>query len=103
MSDSLSGTVDTVFTNGNGGSALDTVNEDMELILQQLEQARQHYLLALASQESGDSVSCGIEFEAAIQILNSLSDYPSVDSSKEYVDLSKSLIEDYEKVHCANR
>ena len=62
-----------------------------------LEQARQHYLLALASQESGDSVSCGIEFEAAIQILNELSDYSSIDSSKEYVDLSKSLVEDYEK------
>ena len=65
--------------------------------IQHLEQARQHYLLALASQESGDSVSCGIEFEAAIQILNTLSDYSNIDSSKEYMDLSKSLVEDYEK------
>ena len=72
-SDSLNNSADTTYTNGN--SASDTLSEDMELILQQLEQARQHYLLALASQESGDSVSCGIEFEAAIQILNELSDY----------------------------
>jgi membrane-bound lytic murein transglycosylase D len=93
--DSVNNAADTAYTNGNVAS--DTLNEDMELILQRLEQARQHYLLALASQESGDSVSCGIEFEDAIKILNELSDYSSIDSSKEYMDLSKSLIEDYEK------
>ncbi len=89
--DSLNNATDTSYTNNNAAA------EDMEIILQRLEQARQHYLLAIASQESGDSVSCGIEFEAAIQILNELSDYPNIDSSKEYVDLSKSLVEDYEK------
>jgi len=95
LSDSVNNAVDTAYANGN--SAPDSLGEDMELILQRLEQARQHYLLALASQESGDSVSCGIEFEAAIQILNELSDFSSIDSSKEYMDLSKSLVEDYEK------
>jgi membrane-bound lytic murein transglycosylase D len=97
--DSVNNAADTSSANGNGnGTAVsDTLDEDMEIILQRLEQARQHYLLALASQESGDSVSCGIEFEAAIQILNGLSEYSSIDSSKEYIDLSKSLVEDYEK------
>jgi membrane-bound lytic murein transglycosylase D len=89
--DSVNSAADSAYTNGNASS------EDMALILERLEQARQHYLLALASQQSGDSVSCGIEFETAIQILNELSDYSSIDSSKEYVDLSKSLIEDYKK------
>ena len=89
--DSANIAADSVSSNGNASP------EDMDLILQRLEQARQHYLLALASQQSGDSVSCGIEFEAAIQILNELSDYSSIDSSKEYVDLSKSLVEDYKK------
>jgi membrane-bound lytic murein transglycosylase D len=85
--------------NGNGNAAgfADTSDYDSELILQRLEQARQHYLLALASQEAGDSLSCGTEFETAIQILNELSEYSRIDSSKEYLDLSKSLIEDYEK------
>jgi membrane-bound lytic murein transglycosylase D len=83
--------------NGNGNGALDTTDNDNELILQRLEQARQHYLLAIASQEAGDSLSSGTEFETAIQILNEISEYPSIDSSKEYIDLSKSLIEDYEK------
>ena len=91
--DSLNTSADTSYSNGNAAS--DTLSEDMEIILQRLEQARQHYLLALASQESGDTVSCGIEFEAAIQILNELSDFSSIDSSKEYLDLSKSLVEDY--------
>lgn len=95
--DSVNNTADMIYTNGNGNGASDTLGEDMELILQRLEQARQHYLLALASQESGDSISCGIEFEAAIQILSGLSDYSSIDSSKEYLDLSKSLVEDYQK------
>jgi len=39
-----------------------------------------HYLLALASQEAGDSLSCGTEFETAIQILNELSEYSRIDS-----------------------
>jgi membrane-bound lytic murein transglycosylase D len=83
--------------NGNGNGSADTLEFDSELVLQRLEQARQHYLLAIASQETGDSASCGTEFETAIQILNELSDYSGIDSSKEYIDLSKSLIEDYEK------
>jgi membrane-bound lytic murein transglycosylase D len=83
--------------NGNGNGSVDTSDFDSELIYQRFEQARQHYLLALASQEAGDSLGCGAEFETAIQILNDLSDYVRIDSSKEYLDLSKSLIEDYEK------
>jgi membrane-bound lytic murein transglycosylase D len=81
----------------NGTDAADTSDEENALILQRLEMARQHYLLALASQEAGDSTSCGLEFEAAIDILNELGDFAGIDSSKEYLDLSKSLIEDYEK------
>jgi membrane-bound lytic murein transglycosylase D len=97
--DTTNGSVDTsnVKKNGNGNGSIDSSDYDSELILQRLEQARQHYLLALASQEAGDSLSCGTEFETAIQILNELSEFPRIDSSKEYLDLSKSLIEDYEK------
>jgi hypothetical protein len=99
--DTLNSSVDTsnakINGNGNGNGSADTSDYDSELILQRLEQARQHYLLALASQEAGDSLGCGTEFETAIQILNELSEYSRIDSSKEYLDLSKSLIEDYEK------
>jgi membrane-bound lytic murein transglycosylase D len=99
--DTINSSVDTsnvkINGNGNGTGSADTSDYDSELILQRLEQARQHYLLALASQEAGDSLSCGTEFETAIQILNELCEYSRIDSSKEYLDLSKSLVEDYEK------
>ncbi len=96
--DSINNSADTSKAKNNGnGNGNDTSDYDSELILQRLEQARQHYLLAIASQEVGDSLSCGTEFETAIQILNELSEYSHIDSSKEYLDLSKSLIEDYEK------
>jgi membrane-bound lytic murein transglycosylase D len=81
----------------NGHTPADTSENDTEQILQNLEQARQHYLLALASQDAGDSISCQTEFETAISILNELGDFPGIDSSKEYLDLSKNLIDDYEK------
>ncbi|MBN1398450.1 MAG: LysM peptidoglycan-binding domain-containing protein [Bacteroidetes bacterium] len=83
--------------NGYGNGSVDTSDFDSDIIYQRFEQARQHYLLALASQQAGDSLGCGAEFETAIQILNELTEYASIDSSKEYLDLSKSLIEDYEK------
>ncbi len=89
--------------NTNGHGLTDTSESDNEQILQNLEQARQHYLLALAAQDAGDSISCQVEFEAAIGILNELGDFPGIDSSKEYLDLSKNLIDDYEKVHCRSR
>jgi membrane-bound lytic murein transglycosylase D len=82
--------------NGNDSSSADNIVET-ELTLQRLELARQHYLLALASQEAGDSIVCGVEFENSIQILNELSEYPTIDSSKEYLDLINSVVEDYEK------
>ena len=87
----------TIMTENGNGIAIDSSENDTELILQRLELVRQHYLLALASQEAGDSASCGLEFETAIQILNQLSDFSGIDSSKEYLDLSKNIIEDYEK------
>jgi membrane-bound lytic murein transglycosylase D len=82
---------------GNGNSISDTTDDDTEQIMQRLEMARQHYLLAIASQEVGDSISSGMEFETAIQILNEVGEYAGIDSLQEYLDLSKSLIEDYEK------
>ncbi len=97
--DTVNSSIDTsnVKPNGESNGNVSALEEDMELILQRLEQARQHYLLAIASQEAGDSLSCGTEFEVTIQILNELSEYSSIDSSKEYLDLSKNVIEDYEK------
>ena len=71
--------------------------DDSEYVYQRLEQARQHYLLAIASQEAGDTLSAEQEFETAIQELSDLGDLPGLDSTKDFLDLSKSVVEDYQK------
>ena len=62
-----------------------------------LEAARQHYLSALQAQTMGDSVLSANEFEEAIGILNEISYYPDIENNQEYNDLSRSVVEDYEK------
>ena len=62
-----------------------------------LEQARQHYLSAIAAQENGDSVRSASQFELTIALLNQLSYIPGVDENREYNDLSRAVVEDYEQ------
>jgi len=68
-----------------------------EVTTQLLERARQHYLSALTAQEQGDSISSTTEFEYAISILNELGYYPNIENNRDFNDLSRSVIEDYEK------
>ncbi|HLF19542.1 MAG TPA: LysM peptidoglycan-binding domain-containing protein, partial [Bacteroidota bacterium] len=75
----------------------DSIPDESEIIAQRLEQARQHYLSALAAQEARDTSLSEAEFEEAILILNELSDFPEVESNKDFTDLFKSVVEDYEK------
>lgn len=63
----------------------------------QLEKARQHYLSAVAAQESGDSARSALQFEESIAILNELSYVPDIDSNHDFNDLSKAVVEDYEQ------
>lgn len=75
----------------------DTVDAESILISKQLEAARRHYVAALESQENGDSTVAVAEFEAAIGILNQLLYYPDIESNKDFIDLNKSVIDDYQK------
>ncbi len=68
-----------------------------EVTAQLLEAAREHYITALNAQAQGDSVQSVAEFEHAIGILNELAYYPSIDSNKDFEDLTQSLIGDYER------
>lgn len=70
---------------------------DEKVIAARLESARQHYLSALQAQTAGDSVTSANEFEEAIGILNEMSYYPDIENNQEYNDLSRSVVEDYEK------
>lgn len=67
------------------------------LITLQLERARQHYLSAVRADEHGDSVRATQQFESSLQILNDLSYYPDIESNADFNDLSKSVVETYER------
>ncbi|HTP79950.1 MAG TPA: LysM peptidoglycan-binding domain-containing protein [Bacteroidota bacterium] len=77
--------------------AADSSSEDDAVIAEKLEQARQHYLSALTAQSAGDTSVSEMEFETSIQILNELSDFPGIEENKDFDDLSRSVVEDYEK------
>jgi len=68
-----------------------------EVTSQLLEAARQHYLSALDAEVQGDSIQCANEFEYAIGILNELAYYPNIESNQDFNDLTRSLVEDYER------
>ena len=79
-------------------AAPDSTDEgDERVIALRLESARQHYLSALQAQTIGDSLLSVDEFEQAIGILNEISYYPDIENSQEYNELSRSVVEDYEK------
>ncbi len=77
-------------------SITDTTHIQKE-IESKLEVARQHYVAALESFDSDDSTAAVEEFEEAIKVLDQLSYYPDIEYNDEFNELSKSLIEDYEK------
>jgi len=61
-----------------------------------LEEARQHYLSAISAQEAGDTVRSSTQFEETISILDELSYVPEIESNKDFNDLSRAVVEDYE-------
>lgn len=75
----------------------DTLETESVLVSRRLELARQHYVAALSSQETGDSTGVVREFETAISILNELIYYPDIETNKDFIDLNRSVIDDYEK------
>ena len=62
-----------------------------------LEQARQHYLSAIAAGENHDSTRSASQFEQAIAMLDQLSYFPNIENNKDFNDLSRAVIEDYEQ------
>lgn len=92
--------VDTLLVISESDSSVSAVSDstdDASVISRRLEEARQLYLDALSAQESGDSTASQEGFELAIEILNELSTFPDIDANTDFTDLSKSIVEDYEK------
>lgn len=61
-----------------------------------LEEARQNYVNALAKQEFRHTKEAIDDYEAALKIINSLSYYPDIDKNEAFVELEKSILEDYQ-------
>ena len=70
---------------------------DEKQIAEILEQARGHYLSAMQAQAEGDSILSADEFEEAIKHLNEASYFPNIETNSDFNELSRSIIEDYEK------
>ena len=82
--------------------APDTTFGDAVEITEQLELARQHYLTAQSAQDAGDTTDAENEYEQAIQTLNTLADETNAEQSRDFQDLSTSVVEDYEKLLIAS-
>ena len=67
------------------------------IVSELLEQARQYYIAALGNQEKSPTSETVEKYESALRIINNLSYYPGIENNEAYVELEKSIIEDYRK------
>ena len=67
------------------------------IVSELLEQARQSYIAAQAKQEQNSPTEAVSNYEAALRIINNLSYYPGIEENEAYVELEKSIIDDYKK------
>lgn len=70
---------------------------DSSFLAERLEAARQEWLRALSAELRKDREEVVNRFENAIGILNRLIYYPNVSENEDFQDLTRSVIEDYEK------
>ena len=94
--------MDSLHITSVGDFVPDTTFGQAKEVSQQLELARQHYLSAQSAQESGDTAHAEGEYEKSIQMLNALADETDAEISKDYQDLSNSIVEDYERLLIAS-
>ncbi len=67
------------------------------IVSELLEQARQSYIAALAKQEQNSPSEAVSNYESALRIINNLSYYPGIEENEAYLELEKSIIDDYKK------
>ncbi len=67
------------------------------IVSELLEQARQYYVVALAKEEQNSATEAVSNYESALRIINNLSYYPGIEQNEAYVELEKSVIDDYKK------
>ena len=67
------------------------------IVSELLEQARQYYVAALSEQDKSPTSETVKKYESSLRIINNLSYYPGIENNEAYVELEKSIIDDYRK------
>ncbi len=67
------------------------------IVSEMMEQARQYYISALAKQDINSTSETVSNYESSLRIINNLSYYPGIEENEAYVELEKSIIDDYRK------
>jgi membrane-bound lytic murein transglycosylase D len=69
---------------------------DDSLVQFMLENARLHYVSAITAEQNGDTVRSAVQFESAIDLLDRLSTVPGIEDNRDFNDLSRAVVQDYE-------
>ncbi|HEX2983711.1 MAG TPA: LysM peptidoglycan-binding domain-containing protein [Ignavibacteriales bacterium] len=93
---SCSGSKQVENENQNSTVSSQVVEKPTLIVSGLLEEARQNYVNALAKQEFRHTKEAIDDFEAALKIINSLSYYPDIDKNEAFLELEKSILEDYQ-------
>jgi len=72
-----------------------TTTNRIGIVSEMLEEARQHYVLALKKQELNSTKEAVENYESALRIINNLSYYPGIDENAAYLELENAIIDDY--------
>ncbi|OGU84472.1 MAG: hypothetical protein A2W11_12380 [Ignavibacteria bacterium RBG_16_35_7] len=67
------------------------------IVSEMLEQAREYYVTAISFQNQNNPSEAVNNYESALRIVNNLSYYPGIDDNEAYVELEKSIIDDYRR------
>ncbi|NWF90487.1 MAG: hypothetical protein HXY50_13625, partial [Ignavibacteriaceae bacterium] len=67
------------------------------IVSEMLEQAREFYVEAISFQNQNDPSKAVGSYESALRIINNLSYYPGIDDNEAYIELERSVIEDYRR------
>lgn len=83
--------------NSNNTNSDSLVVNSSEIVIEMLENARLEYISALAKQDLGYTEAAIISYESALKKIETLSYFPGIENNQTYIDLEKSIVEDYKK------
>ncbi|MCX8056361.1 MAG: LysM peptidoglycan-binding domain-containing protein [Ignavibacteria bacterium] len=70
----------------------------IDIITTLFEQVRQAYIRAIKYEEDKQNLNAIKEYENAVELLNKIGEYPGIENFPDYVDLERTIIEDYQKL-----